>query len=58
MGNCAKAIPVQPGKVTLLPVTADSHPFGGAKWKVKPMDLSEYGYVEEYLIQGDAKIYT
>ena len=59
MGGCAKAIPVQPAKVTLLPVTEDSHPFGGAKWQVKPMDLGSYGYTEEeYLIQGDAKIYS
>lgn len=59
MGGCTKAIPVQPAKVTLLPVTEDSHPFGGAKWQVKPMDLDSYGYTEEeYLIQGDAKIYS
>ena len=54
-----KAIPVQPAKVKLLPVTASSHPFGGAKWQVKPMDLSTQGYAEEeFLIQGNAKIYT
>ena len=54
-----KTIPVWPAKVTLLPVTEDSHPFGGAKWQVKPIDLDAVGYVEEeYLIQGTAKMYT
>ena len=52
--------PVSPAKaVTLLPVTESSHPFGGALWQMTPMDLSCYGYVEEeYLVEGEAKVYT
>ncbi|MCI8889076.1 MAG: hypothetical protein HFG70_13475 [Hungatella sp.] len=55
-----KPIPVEKAKVVkLLPETGGSHPFGGAKHQVRPMDLSKYGYVEEeYLIAGNAKIYT
>jgi hypothetical protein len=42
----------------LLPVTADSHPFNGALWQNKPIDLSRYGYVEnEYLLSGESNVY-
>ena len=42
----------------LLRVTADSHPFNGAAWQNKPIDLSTYGYVErEYLMSGQANVY-
>lgn len=55
-----RQIPVKPAtEVTLLPDTGTSHPFGGARYQVKPMDLSQYGYAEEeYLLSGNAKIYT
>lgn len=53
-------IPVRPAnEVILLPDTETSHPFGGARYQVKPMDLSQYGYIEqEFLLKGNAKIYT
>lgn len=42
----------------LLPVTATSHPFNGAAWQNKPIDLKKYGYVErEYLMSGTANVY-
>ena len=42
----------------LLPVTATSHPFNGAAWQNKPIDLKKYGYVErEYLMSGEANVY-
>jgi hypothetical protein len=41
-----------------LPVTASSHPFGGAEWQLRPQDLAEHGYVEEeYLVRGRANVY-
>ena len=41
-----------------LPVTATSHPFNGALWQNKPINLAKYGYVErEYLMSGDANVY-
>ena len=40
-----------------LPATEASHPFGGAKWQLRPQDLSDHGYVEEeYLISGTANV--
>ena len=55
-----REIPVKPAsEVIKLSVTEKSHPFGGALYQVRPMDLASYGYVEEeYLLSGDAKIYT
>ena len=42
----------------LLPVTVTSHPFNGAAWQNKPIDLKKYGYVErEYLMSGEANVY-
>ena len=42
----------------LLPVTETSHPFNGAAWQNKPIDLKKYGYVErEYLMSGTANVY-
>lgn len=42
----------------LLPVTDTSHPFNGAAWQNKPIDLAKYGYVEhEYLMSGEANVY-
>ena len=41
-----------------LPVTADSHPFNGARWQNKPIDLAKRGYVEkEYLLSGESNVY-
>jgi hypothetical protein len=41
-----------------LPVTASSHPFGGAAWQMQPQDLAAHGYVEEeYLVSGKANVY-
>ena len=42
----------------LLPVTADSHPFNGAAWQNKPINLARYGYVErEYLLSSESNVY-
>jgi hypothetical protein len=52
----AGATPVP--EVESLPVTASSHPFGGAVWQLRPQDLADHGYVEEeYLLSGDANVY-
>jgi hypothetical protein len=41
-----------------IPVSADSHPFGGAAWTRTPQDLAELGYVEEeYFLSGVANVY-
>ena len=43
-----REIPVKPAsEVIKLSVTEKSHPFGGALYQVRPMDLASYGYVEE-----------
>ena len=45
--------------VCLMPETEDSHPFCGIRHVNKPIDLAEYGYVEEeYLLYGDANLYS
>ena len=42
----------------LLPVTAESHPFNGAAWQNKPINLAKYGYVErEYLLSSESNVY-
>ena len=42
----------------LLPVTKESHPFNGAAWQNKPINLAKYGYVEhEYLLSGKSNVY-
>lgn len=42
-----------------LPVNADSYPFSTMVHANEPLDLSEYGYVEEeYLLEGDADTYS
>jgi hypothetical protein len=42
----------------LLPVTRASHPFNGAAWQNKPINLARYGYVErEYLLSGESNVY-
>jgi hypothetical protein len=39
-------------------VTADSHPFNGAMWQNKPINLAKHGYVEkEYLLSGESNVY-
>ncbi len=60
MNTVKQVIPVKKADIIqLLPETEDSHPFGGAKHQVKPIDLSAYGYLEEeYLISGEANIYS
>lgn len=41
-----------------LATTAQSHPFGGAAYTLRPQDLAKLGYVEEeYLISGQANVY-
>jgi hypothetical protein len=42
-----------------IPVTAASHPFGGAEFQLRPQRLERAGYVEEeYLVSGTANVYT
>ncbi len=46
-------------KAVLVPSTEDSMPFNAAMKQEEPMDLSEYGYVEEeYFISGEANVYA
>jgi len=41
-----------------LPVTGDSHPFLAAGQNLRPLDLSQIGYVEEeFLVSGTANVY-
>jgi hypothetical protein len=41
-----------------LPVTAASHPWGGAAYTYTPIDLAKHGFVEEeYLVSGTANVY-
>jgi hypothetical protein len=42
-----------------IPVTAASHPFGGAQFQLRPQNLAREGYVEtEHLVSGKANVYT
>jgi hypothetical protein len=42
-----------------IPVTASSHPFGGAEFQLRPQNLGREGYVEtEHLVSGNANVYT
>lgn len=53
---CYAATPVP--TATLIPVTADSYPFGAADHARVPEDLSKIGYVEEeFLVSGTANVY-
>lgn len=53
--NAAVPLPQVEGPI---PVTNTSHPFSGAAWQTTPIDLEEYGYVEEeYYISGNANVY-
>ncbi len=53
---CYAATPIP--KVTPLPVTSDSYPFGAADHTRVPEDLSKSGYVEEeFLVSGAANVY-
>ncbi len=48
-----------PKEVVKLENTTFSRPLAGAAWLASPIDLDEYGYVEEeYIIGGDACIYS
>jgi hypothetical protein len=43
----------------LIRTTSTSHPWNGAAWQNKPIDLSRYGYVEkEYYLSGNANVYN
>ena len=59
MNYIEKKLTPLPHEVRLLPVTEDSYPICSASRLVSPMDLSEYGYVEEeYILSGEADIYS
>lgn len=48
-----------PKEVKKLPVTPDSRPLAGAAWLASPLDLDNFGYVEEeYIVGGDACVYA
>jgi hypothetical protein len=43
----------------IIPTTSTSHPWNGAAWQNKPINLAKYGYVEkEYDLSGDANVYN
>jgi hypothetical protein len=45
--------------VEYLPVSEGNYPMGSTLHQVVPLDLSDYGYVEdEYIISGHSKIYS
>lgn len=47
-----------PGIDGPIPIDENSHPFNGAAWQNKPIDLAAYGFVEEeYFINGKANVY-
>lgn len=47
-----------PRTVTRLESTTQSHAFLASEHQIRPVDLTEFGYVEEeYLISGDARIF-
>ncbi len=57
--NKNKIIVPKAESVRLLPVTEQSHPFGGTAWTTDPTDLESFGYIEEeYVIKGNAHVYT
>ena len=45
--NKNKIIVPKAESVRLLPVTEQSHPFGGTAWTTDPTDLESFGYMEE-----------
>ncbi len=48
-----------PKEVTMLENTPDSRPLAGAAWLATPINLENYGYIEEeYIIGGDACVYS
>jgi hypothetical protein len=53
------AAATEPARVTgPIPVSADSHPFGGAAFTRTPQDLAKLGYIEEeYFLSGTANVY-
>jgi hypothetical protein len=54
----AASPPVPVPQTTLVPVTANSYPFGAADHLNVPEDLSKVGYVEEeYFVSGTANVY-
>jgi hypothetical protein len=57
--TCLTAGAAEPFRVTgPIPVSADSHPFGGAAYTRTPQDLAKLGYVEEeYFLSGTANVY-
>lgn len=41
-----------------IPVTSSSHPFNGARWSKRPLDVAAFGAVqEEYYARGEAGVY-
>jgi len=55
----AKDYIVPAAKAVFVPTTEESIPFNAAIRQTDPMDLSEYGYVEEeYLVSGEANVYS
>jgi hypothetical protein len=53
---CYAATPVP--KATLIPVTADSYPFGAADHARVPEELSKIGYVEEEFLSPARPMFT
>ena len=50
-----RALPVVEGPV---PVTADSYPFCAMAHSIRPLDVAQYGYLEEeYFVSGSANVY-
>ena len=59
MKSIQKCVIPYPNEVRRLPITETDFPIGAAKRLATPMDLSEYGYVEEeYIVGGNANVYS
>ena len=58
-GALRDALNAQPLPTTKrLGITSSSHPFNGAAWQNKPIDLARHGYTEkEYLLSGRSNVY-
>ncbi len=55
ISHSLRALPVVEGPV---PVTADSYPFCAMAHSIRPLDVAQYGYLEEeYFVSGSANVY-
>ncbi len=57
-GRISRSLHALPALEGPIPVTANSHPFCAMDHSIKPLDVSQYGYLEEeYFVSGEANVY-